>query len=182
MSAPSSDTPTPREMIEAECMESLDCVPGMPCAAGTGCAMQMEAAERVIAAMTARADGMEKARSAPRDCPHGHQMGKCDLCDLQQCQRELDAMTAAREEIERLTKQLDAGLTPEQMDTAWAGAKERYNKDFAAVQRRRELLEMVGHVSVGFIHAHVGWQWHIAVFEAQRAIAAVDAALKGGNP
>ena len=36
-----------------------------------------------------------------RDCPHGHQWGKCDVCDRMECERELAAMTARAEAAER---------------------------------------------------------------------------------
>ena len=36
-----------------------------------------------------------------RDCPHGYQWGKCDVCDRMECERELAAMTARAEAAER---------------------------------------------------------------------------------
>lgn len=70
--------------------------------------------------------------SHPRDCEHGHQWGKCDICDLLEEQRENDTLRA---NIEVLTEALErlAGCDwvitlPDRMDAVRAIAREALAK------------------------------------------------------
>jgi len=143
-----------------------------------------------------------------RDCPHGYQLGKCDVCDRMECERELAAMTTAKEAAER--KRDEEKARRERSNAArddlrgtildlraeLAAAREEIERltklndllmddkhDWEKGQRRLELLEMVGMCMSGMLaRGDQGKLYTDIVTGAMKLIDAVDAALKEQQP